>query len=170
MELEEALSLLKKRKLSQSQTQTAPNTPNTPNTQNPENTQNVSLPHLSMTQISTQAPVVLLSEKLERERRNYPPHSLLTIPEIKASSELKVSGVLVVSVAQAMLGDLPSQVLLSDGPNQIFCSIHPSIYTEHRIDKETILTIDSPTVWRSHINPKYLPSLNLILENILKAI
>ncbi|KAI5187330.1 hypothetical protein NEHOM01_2097 [Nematocida homosporus] len=173
--LDDVLSYLKRRKISNSSS-TVVQSPiglsqNQNQTQNQN--QNLSLRKISCTEsnpvVCTQTVLPTVQSRLLAVKQEHTEQSVVDLHTIRKSDQLKCPGLVIAYIKVPLQDHLADQVVLADQTDELVCSVHPSVQEVHQLEKDTILVLDSPAVWRlSHA--KHTPVLNLTLKNIQQVV
>ncbi|KAI5181789.1 hypothetical protein NEOKW01_1947 [Nematocida sp. AWRm80] len=128
-----------------------------------------SLENLTVEIISTQTEVPTIDSFLEKTKEKYHEQEIVTVNDIKNTKDLKMKGIFIGYITQIPSTDRAHSLKLSDGSEELFCALHSKVPIEHTLKKNTILVIETPSIWRLTYT-LYTPVINIALDNIISVI
>jgi len=118
------------------------------------------------TQFAPPLPQNELQRAKEKLRERFTDGEMVSIPEILASDGLKTCGIVVGYVAKVVVDGRITHIVITDGKHEINCSVHPEVAKSNKIEKNALIALKSPSVWRVP-HTKYNPTLNITHANVL---
>ncbi|KAI5172107.1 hypothetical protein NEFER03_1352 [Nematocida sp. LUAm3] len=115
---------------------------------------------------STQTILPSIHVLLKNKKQEYSSERQMPIRDAKDGEMLKVSGLVIGYIKEPPNDMAPEEITLSDETGDIICSVHPKILLKHKLEKNYILVIESPSIWRLPYT-KNSPVLNITQKNII---
>lgn len=117
--------------------------------------------------LSTQCSVPTATGLFASKSAEYAGRNMHRISDLKKSDNLKISGLLMGYVTQISASAIMPFLTLSDGLDEILCSLEQEVLDRHRIDAESVLVLKDPSIWRESAGRKHALVLNVTADNIL---
>ncbi|KAH9386793.1 uncharacterized protein NEMAJ01_1689 [Nematocida major] len=119
--------------------------------------------------LCSQAPISSIEAQLQHIKQRNPSVNYISIGEIKASDALKVSGMICGYVIKHSPVDTAGCITITDGVDSIVCAVCSNVIEAHVLEKDSIVLIESPSVWRlDHVQNRCV--LNIVLNNVVTVV
>ncbi|KAI5191703.1 hypothetical protein NEMIN01_1636 [Nematocida minor] len=118
--------------------------------------------------LSTQTPITSIEGKLNGFKENSIYTDYISIREIRNSKSLKMDGKVLGYITKDTASDTAGSIIITDGVDEIECAVCPSAIERYKLEKDSIVLIASPSVWRlSYTSNNCI--LNVVVENIVSV-
>lgn len=118
--------------------------------------------------ISTQTVLPSVNERLLWKKEEYAKKKHISIGQIIESKSLKADGYVIGYIKHITQESLRENVLLADETDEILCAVHPEVFDKYVLEKDTVLVLSMPSVWRL-AHTKTLSVLNITPKNIISV-
>ncbi|KAI5133722.1 hypothetical protein NEAUS05_0569 [Nematocida ausubeli] len=118
--------------------------------------------------LCTQTPITSIEAKIAMAKQQSPDTNYVMLKEIRNTEALKINGTVLGYVIRHSAPYEAGNILITDGVDEMPCAVCPQVLEKYKLEKDSIVLLDSPSVWRVPYTDNACV-LNIVTRNVISV-